>query len=297
MSRTGVDLNNNARLKSLNNPVTRAVVLAVALTCFIPGCSTPFYWTDNPVLLYLPGAGRRSDPIPGYVKPSERIKLIQEKGRKGAKAPSDEKDMLLVQLVQEYEKTTSPHIKRASLEAIGRISVNYANPAAEKIFQEALEDDDMALNLSAARALSVYATEGAIGHENKEQRKLAISLLTARYRALPFSIAAGSEEENSRRKDVRIAILHALAEFKEDDSPELLEFFDDALTGEKLDDGALEATACASLGKITGEKYGLDGEKWASYLAYKRGEESEKPSQTSILARTPRIDNVTGIVK
>lgn len=297
MNRTGVDLNVNARLKLLNNVVIRAAALAVVLTCFLPGCSTPVFWTDNPVLLYLPGAGRRSDPIPGYVKPSDRIKLIQEKGKKGASAPAEEKDLLLVQLVQEYEKTTSPHIKRATLEAIGRISVNYANPAAEKIFQEALEDEDMALNLSAARALAVYATEGAVAHENKEQRELAISLLTARYRALPFSIAAGSEEENSRRKDVRLAVLRALGEFKEQDSPELLEFFDYALTGEKLDDGALEATACESLGKITGERYGIDGEKWENYLAYKRGETSEKPAQTSILARTPRIDNVTGIVK
>ncbi len=293
MSRTKVNLNDVARQKTPKS----VVALVVALTCFFPGCSTPVYWTDNPVLLYLPGAGRRSDPIPGYVKPSERIKLIREKGKKGAKATSEEKDMLLVQLVQEYEKATSPHVKRATLEAIGRISVNYANPAAEKIFQEALEDDDMALNLSAARALASYATEGAIANDNKEQRKLAISLLAARYRALPFSIAAGSEEDNSRRKDVRTAILRALGEFKEDDSPELLETLEFAITGEKLDDGALEATACESLGKITGQKYGVDGEKWVQYIAYQRGEESEKPEEASFFKRVPQLSNETGIVK
>ena len=81
-------MNVNARLKLLNNVVIRAAALAVVLTCFLPGCSTPVFWTDNPVLLYLPGAGRRSDPIPGYVKPSDRIKLIQEKGKKGASAPA-----------------------------------------------------------------------------------------------------------------------------------------------------------------------------------------------------------------
>jgi hypothetical protein len=297
MSRTNLHMNNNARSKTPKALLLRALALTVVLTCFIPGCSTPFFWTDNPVLLYLPGAGRRSDPIPGYIIPSERIKLIREKGIKGAKAPSEEKDILLVQLIQEYEKTSSPHIRRAALDAVARISTNYANPVAEKLFQSALEDSDMALNLSAARALALYASEGAIAKNNQEQRKLAISLLSSRYRALPFSIAAGAEEENTTRKDVRIAILHALGEFQPEDSPELFETLEFALIGEKLDDGALEATACSSLGKITGKKYGLDGEKWLHYIAYTRGEESSPPPETSIFERAPRIENATGIIK
>ncbi len=283
----------------LKKPSLRIATFGFVLTCFLPGCTTPVYYTDNPFLLYLPGAGRRSDQIPGYTNPRDRAKLIVEKGKKGQDAPAEEKDILLVQLVQEYEKTSSPHLRRASLEAIGRISSNYANPAAEKIFKSALEDDDMELNFSACRALGDYCAEGPIAEDgqNKEQRKLAISLLSARYRELPYSIAAGSEEDNNRRKDVRLAVLHALGKFKSSDSPELYDTLEYALTGEKLDDGALESAACSALGLITGKKYGLDGEAWLKYIAYERGEETTAPEEPSFMSRAPRIDNVTGIVK
>ena len=186
-------MNNNAGQNAESS--FRALALTVVLTCFIPGCSTPFFWTDNPVLLYLPGAGRRSDPIPGYIIPSERIKLIREKGIKGAKAPSEEKDILLVQLIQEYEKTSSPHIRRAALDAVARISTNYANPVAEKLFQSALEDSDMALNLSAALP-GAYAS----GRYAKTIRSsvAAISLLCPISRPA-LSIAAPKREYNAKR--------------------------------------------------------------------------------------------------
>ena len=295
MSRNSVQF-----IAKVSRATARLVAFWLVLTCFVPGCSTPIFWTDNPVLLYLPGAGRRSDPIPGFITPSERIKLIEEKGKKGAKATSEEKDVLLVQLVQEYEKTSSPHVRRASLEAIGRISANYANPAAEKIFREALQDDeDIKLNLSACRALGNYSSEGPIAKnkENREQRKLAIELLSARYRDLPYSIAAGSEDENARRKDVRLAVLRALGKFQPEDSPELFETLELALTGEKLDDGALEATACETLAQITGKKYGVNGDAWLHYIAFARGEESKAPEEPSLLTRAPKIDNETGLFK
>lgn len=296
MNETYFIAKNEAKRRRLNRPTTTVAFLALVLASVMTGCSTPIHSTDNPVLLWLPGMERKSDNIPGFVTPSERIKLIEEKGKKGIKSTPEEKDLLLVQLVQEYEKTNSPHIKRAALEAIARISSNYANPAAEKIFQSALEDEDVNLNLSAANALAVYASKGQSAKDNKEQRKLAIHLLAERYRSLPFSIEAGAEEENAKRKDVRIAILHALGEFQADDSPELYETLEFALTGEKLDDGALEATACSSLEKISGMNYGIDGEKWIQYIAYTNGEGSA-PSQTSIIERAPKVENVTGIFK
>lgn len=276
--------------------LAKLAVLTLAVFCSLSGCTSPVWYTDNEMLLYLPGAGRRSDKLPGYVPPRERFKLIEEKGKKGAKATPEEKDILLVQLVHEYENSNSPHIRRCSVDALARISENYANPAAEKIFQEALEDPDRNLNLSAAHALSIYASQGEIAKDNKKERALAIGLLAARYRALPFLIDAGSEEENANRKDIRIAILHALGEFKEEDSEELFEILEEALTGEKLDDGALEATACSSLGKITGEQYGVDGEKWIQYIEYKRGK-GTKPEEENLLKRAPKLENATGIFK
>lgn len=254
---------------------------------FVCGCATPFYSTDNKFLLHFPGAARRSDQIPGVLRPWERIKLIEEKGEKGAKAPVEEKDVLLLQLSEEFERSTSPNIRRSSLEAIAKISRNYSNPVAENIFRIALEDNDLNIAVSAADGLGVYALdvkEGAV-----ESRRLAVELLADKYRRLPFSIAAGSEEENKRRKDIRVAILRNLAHFQESDSPLVFETLELGLTGEKLDDGALQDASMRTLAQITGEKYGLDAARWIQFLEYKRGE-SSKPEDLSIIERAPKID-------
>ena len=252
------------------------------------GCATPFYSTDNKILLHFPGATRRSDQIPGVLRPWERIKLIEEKGKKGAKAPAEEKDVLLLQISQEFEKATSPNVRRASVEAIAKISRNYSNPVAENIFRIALEDNELNIAVSAADGLGVYALDVKGGAA--ESRRLAAELLADKYKRLPFSIAAGSEEENRRRKDIRVTILRNLANFQEEDSPLVFETLELGLTGEKLDDGALQDASMRTLAEITGEKYGLDAERWVQFLAYKRGE-SNKPNELSITERAPKIDS------
>ncbi len=254
---------------------------------FVGGCATPFYSTDNKILLHFPGAARRSDQIPGVLRPWERIKLIEEKGKKGAKAPVEEKDVLLLQISQEFEKSDSPNVRRASVEAIAKISRNYQNPVAENIFRIALEDNELNIAVSAADGLGVYALDVKDGAE--ESRRLAVELLADKYKRLPFSIAAGSEEENKRRKDLRAAILRNLAYFQESDSPLVFETLELGLTGEKLDDGVLQDAAMRALAEITGEKYGLDAERWVQFLQYRRGE-SSKPSELSITDRAPKID-------
>ena len=85
-----------------------------------------------------------------------------------------------------------------------------------------------------------------------------------------------------------------LANFQETDSPLVFETLELGLTGEKLDDGALQDASMRTLAKITDEKYGLDAERWVQFLAYKRGE-SSKPSELSITERAPKID--TAILK
>lgn len=256
------------------------------------GCATPFYSTDNKILLHFPGAARRSDQIPGVLRPWERIKLIEEKGEKGAKAPVEEKDVLLLQISEEFEKSTSPNVRRAAIEALAKISRNYSNPVAENIFRIALEDAELNIAVSAADGLGVYALDVKGGAP--ESRRLAVELLADKYKRLPFSIAAGSEEENKRRKDLRGAILRNLAHFQESDSPALFETLELGLTGEKLDDGALQDATMRTLAQITGENYGLDAERWLQFLAYRRGE-SSKPSELSITERAPKID--TAILK
>ena len=254
----------------------------------VGGCATPFYSTDNKILLHFPGAARRSDQIPGVLRPWERIKLIEEKGEKGAKAPVEEKDVLLLQLSEEFEKSASPNIRRSSIEAIAKISRNYPNPVAENIFRIALEDNELNIAVSAADGLGVYALDVKGGAA--ESRRLAAELLADKYKRLPFSIAAGSEEENKRRKDLRVAILRNFANFQKSDSPLVFETLELGLTGEKLDDGALQDSSMRTLAKITDEKYGLDAERWVQFLAYQRGE-SNKPDELSITERAPKIDS------
>ena len=258
----------------------------------VGGCATPFYSTDNKILLHFPGAARRSDQIPGVLRPWERVKLIEEKGEKGANAPVEEKDVLLLQISEEFEKSASPNVRRASIEAIAKISRNYPNPVAENIFRIALEDNEVNIAVSAANGLGVYGRDVKGGAP--ESRRLAVELLADKYKRLPFSIAAGSEEENKRRKDLRAAILRNLANFQESDSPLVFETLELGLNGEKLDDGALQDASMRALAEITGEKYGLNAERWLQFLAYKRGEAS-KPKELSISERAPKID--TAILK
>ncbi|MDO5307927.1 MAG: hypothetical protein Q4G03_00305 [Planctomycetia bacterium] len=267
------------------------------LVMLVIGCATPFFSTDSKLLLYLPGAERRSDTIPGFVRPWERVKLIEEKGKKGQKASPEEKDVLLVQLSEEYDKNISPHIRRSVLEAACRISLNYSSPAAEKLFYDALFSDDLELTLSACHALSVYCTEGAAKGSSRRERRLAAELLHKKYESLPYSIAAGSEEENNRRKDIRVAILRGFGNFEEADAPEVLTTLESGLIGEKLDDGALQTTACASLAQVTHKKYGLNAEAWAQYLAYKRGDADSAPAEDSMTSRLPKLSTETGVFK
>ena len=291
----------NEGQKSRDSSRSRIVLFALvcSLVLELLGCSTPIFWTDNKALLYLPGAGRRSDEIPGYIRPWERIELIEEKGKKGVKSSPDEKDVLLVQLTDEYGKTSSPNVKRAVIDAMARISSNYSNPAAEKLFVDALNCDDLALNISACRALGLYCSEGEIAKNggNAREREFAVTALANRYRLAPYSIEPGAEDENTKKKDLRIAILRALGTFQEKDSPLLFETLELGLNGEKLDDGALMTEASSSLQRITGKKYGLDGETWLHYLEYKRGERSEEPKESNLVSRLPQISNETGIFK
>ena len=126
---------------------------------------------------------------------------------------------------------------------------------------------------------------------------MAIEVLAFRYRSLPYSVEPGSEEENSKRKDVRIAILRALSAFKPEDSDTLLEILEFGLNGEQLDDGALMAQSAKTLHEVTGKNYGTDGEAWLAYLAYRRGDSSSEPKELNFMSRIPQLSNETGIFK
>ena len=77
----------------------------------------------------------------------------------------------------------------------------------------------------------------------------------------------------------------------------MLETLEDGLIGEKLDDGALQIQACLSLANVTDKDYGLNGDAWLEFLAYKRGEVLNPPEEESLYSKIPKLNNATGIFK
>ena len=244
------------------------------------GCSTPFLATDNELLLRLPGTERRSDQIEGVLRPWERRKLIEEKGEKGRKASKSEKELLVYQLIQEYERSTDPNIRRTAVEGIGKITETADIPAALSFYDKALRDEAVGVRISAADGLGFYALHAPKG-DYREVRARSAELLAARYRELPYSIDAGQKKENDERKDLRLAILRNLGRFE--DSDPVVALLGEALSGEPLDDGALQLAAMKSLSSVTGKSYALDTELWRDYVAYREGKNPAEPKELSRL--------------
>lgn len=247
---------------------------------FLGGCSTPFLATDNELLLRLPGTERRSDQIEGVLRPWERRKLIEEKGEKGRRASASEKELLVYQLMQEYERSTDPNIRRTAVEAVGKITETADIPAALSFYDKALRDETIGVRVSAADGLGRYALQAPKG-DYRNVRARSAELLAARYRELPYSIDAGQKKENDERKDLRLAILRNLGRFE--DSDPVVALLGEALSGEPLDDGALQLAAMKSLAGVTGKNYALDAELWREYVAYREGKNPAEPKELSRL--------------
>ena len=264
-------------------------VLATLAICFA-GCSSPVFPTDNPILLRLPGAERYSDRIEGVLRPWERAELIKEKGQKGKNAAWEEKNILIDQLLEEYDTTQTTNIRRCCVDALEKIGATTpGDQRLEKLFAKAVYNENLGVQLSGINAWGSYCAE--VKSENVDrQRTLAAEKLCSRYRELPFSIEAGADKTNGERKDLRLAIIRNLTRFKLEDSPEILKTLDEALRGEKLDDGALQLGAMRALDKLTGKKYGLDAEQWAGYLDYTLKHEGNAPEELSPLERMSAPD-------
>lgn len=264
--------------------------LSSCLFVFLSGCGTTLFSTDNRFLLCLPGAERRSDYIEGILRPWERKTLIEEKGTRGYRANLEEKVILTEHLVQEFNKTLDPNIRQSCVEALGKIATNAHIEPCLLLLNEAFYDENLNVRISACDALGAYCTEGKGSQNNQKIRQSIAEKLCLRYGELPYSINPGEKKENDERKDLRLAIIRNLSKFKVEESSEILTTLNEALNGEKLDDGALQIAAMISLESITNHKYGLNSEKWNEYLAFSRGESSQKPEEISLLERIPKPD-------
>lgn len=247
------------------------------------GCNTPFYATDNPVLLRFPGSERKSDQIEGVLRPWERSSLILEKGDKGRQAGAEEKAILIQQLAEEYRMASSPNIRRACVDALGRITATIPSEPAEKIFSAALVEPNLGVRISAVDAWGQYCREKR--DEYSKSRKMAAEIICARFKELPYSVEPGTKKQNDERKDLRLAIIRNLESFRVDDSPKLIPTLKLALEGEQLDDGALQLAAMRSLERVTGKKYGLDARQWSEYIAYTLHDRAQAPKEPSFFER------------
>lgn len=268
----------------------RFILFSTLFFCVFNGCSTPFFPTDNEFLLHFPGTERKSDKIEGVLRPWERMALIKEKGEKGKNASDENKEILILQLAQEYNRSQDPNIRRSSIDALAKITSNKASQDAEKIYTIALNDETLGVRLSAVDAFGQYCYETKKSFDNTPMRKTALDQLIKLYRQSAYLITPGSDKDNEIRKDVRLAILRNLAKFPEDLSPELPVVLREALVGERLDDGALQVSAMKTLEKITHKKYGLNAEKWTAYLDYQSGKLNSAPAELSAAERMPQLN-------
>ncbi len=263
------------------------ICLAIC-SLLLGGCSTPFFATDNPILLRFPGAERKSDQIEGVLRPWERAALILEKGDKGRQVNAEEKAILIQQLSDEYRVASSPNIRRACIDAMGRITANMAIEPAQKVYSDALIEPNLGVRISAIDAWGMYCQDKP--GEYPKARRLAAETLCARFKELPYTVEPGAKKLNDEKKDLRLAIIRNLGTFRVDDSPELIPTFKLALEGEQLDDGALQLAAMRSLEKVTGKKYGLDAHQWSEYISYALHNRAEAPKELSIFERMEAPD-------
>ena len=217
-------------------------------------------------------------------------KLIQEKGEKGRKCNEEEKEILILQLINEYQNSSDPYIRRTSIDALGKIVSNYPCNTAESILMTALYDSTLNIRLSACNAIGKYCTEGKAARQYPERRKWAAETLYSCYRKLPYSLEPGDKRENDERKDLRLAILRQMSLFTFEDSPAVLQTLEEGLNGEKLDDGALQTASMQSLQKMTGKHYGLNAEIWLDYVQFLQGKRTEAPKEQAFFERMTRPD-------
>ncbi|GHT45386.1 hypothetical protein FACS189454_04770 [Planctomycetales bacterium] len=221
---------------------------------------------DNEHLAKLPLFEAKSDTIPGLDPPYVRKKLIRTKGEKGAKASDSEKEVLSAQLMNEYQTSPDPNMRRESVDALAKIPC----PSRDRYIAEILKDEEPFVRLSALEAL-----DKTYSGDNAE----LVSILIDRLKADPD-------------KDVRLAAIRILGKkvnTKENDAlkEQVIGELGDALY-DKV--SAVRYESMQSLHRITGKDYGNDINRWMQYIKYQKGEVADLPGERSFTEKIPKID-------
>jgi len=225
---------------------------------------------DNEFLAKMPLFEAKSDRIPNLQPSHERKKVIREKGNRGEKAPAEEKEILLAQLMTEYRTSPDTDMRREAVDAMAKI----LHPKRDEYMKEVLEDGDPFVRISVIEAFEKSY--------NQEFTPLLIDRMKA-----------------DKDKDVRLAAIRVLGnQYAVKQSLLYTSAHDGATVHEQLVPAfgsalydkvpAVRYEAMVSLRKITGEDYGKDINRWMQYVQYKKGE-SEKPKERTFAEKLPTV--------
>jgi len=227
----------------------------------LSGCAV-----ENQYIAKLPLFSAKSDRIPGLDPPHERTKLIREKGKKGETASEEEREILVAQLVHEYQTSPDPNMRRESVDALAKIP----HPQRDRFLQEILQDSNPFVRLSALESLSNTYSGDPVDLQ---------TLLISRMKTDPD-------------KDVRLAAVRILGDITPQDKggggrnslivSELGNLLHDRVP-------AIRAEAMQSLHKVTGKDYGSDINRWLQYMRYLQGEVPNLPAERTFSEKLPTV--------
>ena len=251
----------SVKIARMKGKIVKLLLLVFSgLTALLSGCAV-----ESEFLAKFPLMEARSDKIPGLDSPHQRKKQIREKGAKGATAAEAEKEILVAQLMYEYQTSPDPNMRREAVDALAKIPY----PQRDRYLEEILKDENPFVRVSALEAM------GNTYSGNKED---LTALLIARMKADPD-------------KDVRLSSIRILGQVyprnTAGDSYRSVVLELGNLLHDKVP--AVRYEAMQSLQKVTGMDYGNDINRWAQFIRYTNGEVPDSPSERTFSEKMPRI--------
>jgi len=252
----------------MKGKTVKILLLVFSGVMALPGCAV-----DNQHIARLPLFEARSDRIPGLDPPHERRKLIREKGARGATASEESREILVAQLVHEYQTSPDPNMRREAVDALAKIP----HPQRDRFLREILQDPNPFVRLSALEALgNTYS-----GDPESLQRLLIDRMRT------------------DADQDVRVAAVRILGDVTPPHKVENRQMWDGRgishtailELGNLLNDRipAVRFAAMRSLQRITGMDYGNDINRWLHFIRYVNGEVPDLPAERTFTERLPTI--------
>jgi len=244
----------------MNGKVEKLVLLILGSVALLSGCAV-----ENQYIAKLPLYKAKSDKIPDLDPPAYRAKMIREKGKKGATTTESEKEILVAQLMYEYQTSPDPNMRREAVDALAKIP----HPNRDRYLREILRDENPFVRLSALEAL---------GKTYNGNRDDLVTLLIDRMKTDPD-------------KDVRLSSIRILGSVcpknSADDTSQSVVLELGNLLNDKIP--AIRYESMQSLQKITGKDYGYDINRWIQYVRYTKGEVPTLPSKRSMAEKMPTV--------